>query len=101
LGGARFHTAETGMADRAYEDDEACLDGIREFLSYLPRNARRDPSVADPAPPDEATRRRLTDVMPADHKKGYDVYAVIEGVTDDDGRFEFNFCRGGVPFLKE
>ena len=88
LGGAGFQTAETGMADRAYEDDEACLDGIREFLSYLPRNARRDPPSAEAQPPAEATRERLLEVMPADPKKGYDIYAIIEGVTDEETFFE-------------
>jgi len=51
LGSARFQTTETGMADLACEDDEACLDAIRTFLSYLPRNARREPPTADSRPP--------------------------------------------------
>lgn len=98
LGGAQFHTAETGMADRAYPDDEACLDGIREFLAYLPRNARRDPPTVAPDPPGESVRERLVEVMPADPKKSYDVYAVVEGVTDADSFFELKpeFARNVV-----
>lgn len=98
LGGARFQTAETGMADRAYPDDEACLDGIRTFLSYLPRNARRKPPTVDPDPPKEAVREALVDVMPADPKKGYDIYEIIEGVTDTGSFFEFKpeFARNIV-----
>jgi len=98
LGGARFHTTETGMADRAYEDDEALLDAIGEFLSYLPRNARRDPPTVDPAPPAEDARERLVDVMPADPKKGYDIGAIAEGVTDADSFFELKpeFARNVV-----
>lgn len=98
LGGTDFQTAETGMADRAYEDDEACLDGIREFLSYLPRNARRDPPTTEATPPSAADRERLVEVMPADPKKGYDIYAIIDGVTDEGSFFEVkpDFARNIV-----
>jgi acetyl-CoA carboxylase carboxyltransferase component len=98
LGGVDVQTAKTGMADRAFPDDEACLDGIREFLSYLPRNARREPPAVDAAPPSEATRTDLEDVMPADPKKGYDIEAIIEGVTDTDSFFELkpDFARNIV-----
>ena len=98
LGGARFQTAETGMADRAYSDDEACLDAIATFLSYLPRNARRNPPTVDPSPPSETVRKRLLEVMPADARKGYDIGAVIEGVTDEDSFFELkpDFARNIV-----
>ena len=46
LGGTDVHTARTGMADAAYPSDEACLDAIIEWLSYLPRNCRRDPPAS-------------------------------------------------------
>ncbi|MFB6170142.1 MAG: acyl-CoA carboxylase subunit beta [Haloarculaceae archaeon] len=88
LGGADMQTAETGMADAAYEDEEACLDAIRTFLSYLPRNAERDPPEADFEPPTETAREALGDVIPTDPKRGYDVYAVIEGIVDRDSTFE-------------
>jgi acetyl-CoA carboxylase carboxyltransferase component len=89
LGGADFQTAETGMADLACPDDEACLDAIREYLSYLPRNARHDPPVAEEwdAPSDEQVER-MVEVMPANPTKGYDIYAVVEGLVDQDSFFE-------------
>lgn len=88
LGSAQFQTAETGMADLACEDDEACLDAIRTFLSYLPRNARRDPPSADPAPPADEDLERLREIVPSDPRKGYDIYSVIDGVVDRDSLFE-------------
>ncbi|MFB6164205.1 MAG: acyl-CoA carboxylase subunit beta [Haloarculaceae archaeon] len=89
LGTAHFQTAETGMADVACDDDEACLDAVARFLSYLPRNASRDPPTRDDwDPPAEAAVDALTDVMPADRTKGYDIYAVIEGLIDRDSFFE-------------
>jgi len=88
LGGAEFQTAVTGMADRAFPDDEACLDAIRTFLSYLPRNARRGPPEADWEPPSEDAVAALADVIPNDTRKGYDIYAVVEGVVDRGSLFE-------------
>ncbi|PCR88811.1 acyl-CoA carboxylase subunit beta [Natrinema ejinorense] len=88
LGSARFQTTETGMADLACEDDEACLDAIRTFLSYLPRNARREPPTADPKPPTDEAVERLRDIIPASARKGYDIYAIIDGIVDRESTFE-------------
>ena len=88
LGGADFQTAETGMASLACEDDEACLDAIRRYLSYLPRNARADAPVDDPTPPTDEIRERLLEEMPADPKKGYDIYTIVDGVVDRESFFE-------------
>lgn len=89
LGGADMQTSETGMADLACEDDEECLDAVKEFLSYLPRNARHDPPVDDDyEPPAEEDVEALTDVMPANKTKSYDVYAIVEGIVDQGSFFE-------------
>ncbi len=89
IGGSRFQTGETGMASMACEDDEACLDAVRRYLSYLPRNARSDPPTADdPEPPTDAQKERLLEAMPADPKKAYDVGTILEGIVDRDSVFE-------------
>jgi len=87
--GPRFHTVETGMADLACEDDEACLDVIEQFLSYLPRNARRSPPEADEYdPPYNEQQEKLLDIVPSDPKKGYDVRDVVGGLVDQDSFLE-------------
>jgi acetyl-CoA carboxylase carboxyltransferase component len=89
LGGARFHTAETGMADRRYASDEACLDGIREYLSYFPRNAERSPPRTDSfTAPSEDAVARLSEVIPNNPKKSYEVFDLIEGIVDGESFFE-------------
>ncbi|WP_265108676.1 acyl-CoA carboxylase subunit beta [Halosolutus halophilus] len=99
LGDARFQTAETGMASLAVADDEACLDAIRTYLSYLPRNAQAAPPIDDdPTPPTAQAVDRLVDAMPADPKKGYDVDAIVEGLVDRNSFFELRpqFARNVV-----
>jgi propionyl-CoA carboxylase beta chain/acetyl-CoA/propionyl-CoA carboxylase carboxyl transferase subunit len=96
IGGPRFHTTETGMADRAWPSDEACLDAIRSFLSYLPTNANREPpQVSAPTEPYHENKERLREVVPADTKKAYDMHDIIEGIVDKDSFFELkpSFAR--------
>ena len=89
LGGADFQTAETGMADLACADDEACLDVIKRYLSYLPGSAQEEPPVTEGwEPPATERTERLAEVIPADTSKGFDVYEVIEGIVDRDSFFE-------------
>jgi acetyl-CoA carboxylase carboxyltransferase component len=90
-GSARFHTVETGMADRVYEDDEACLDGIRAYLSYLPRNAARTPPVeadAEWTAPYREDVEHLAEVVPSNPRKSYDVGQVLDGILDQGSAFE-------------
>ncbi|MFB6172132.1 MAG: acyl-CoA carboxylase subunit beta [Haloarculaceae archaeon] len=89
LGGAEFQTAVTGMADVVYEDDRACLDGIKTFLSYLPQNANEEPPAVNRyEPPSSQATERLADIIPTNTKEGYDIYAVIEGIVDQGSFFE-------------
>jgi acetyl-CoA carboxylase carboxyltransferase component len=88
---ARFHTVETGMAHRSYESDEVCLDSIRRYLSYFPRNATHDPPREEnPTPPREEDVENLLTVVPPNPKKGYDAHDIIRGVVDRDSFFEFH-----------
>lgn len=89
LGGAQFQTAETGMADLVCPDDEACLDAIKTYLSYLPRNATAEPPRTDEwSAPTAGQVEEMQAVMPANPTKGYDIYTVIEGLIDQDSFFE-------------
>ncbi|WP_136715860.1 acyl-CoA carboxylase subunit beta [Halorientalis salina] len=95
LGGAGVQTTETGMADLACESDEDCLDAIESFLSYLPRNAEASPpTVEDWDPPSDAAVDGLTEVMPADRTKGYDIYEIVTGIVDRDSFFELKPTYG-------
>ena len=84
----RFHTVETGMAHRGYESDEATLDGIRHYLSYMPRNANHEPPRVESRPPSQEHADNLLSVVPPDPKKGYDVHDIIKGIVDENSFFE-------------
>jgi propionyl-CoA carboxylase beta chain len=88
LGGSRRQADNNGLADLAVEDEEACLDAIRRFLSYLPANAA-DPLPVRPC--DDPVDRRgdeLLDLVSASSRQVYDMRKVIAIIADRDSVFE-------------
>jgi len=82
LGGTPIHTALSGVAHNAAPDDRAALAFVRRYLGYLPSNAWKHPPER---PSDDAAPRRvdeLTELIPADPRRGYDINRVIEVVCD-------------------
>jgi propionyl-CoA carboxylase beta chain len=66
--------------------DQACFHGIRELLSYLPRNREDSPP---PGTSTDAWDRRtpeLDELVPGDPRRPYDMKRLIRAVVDD-GRF--------------
>ncbi|UHQ96314.1 acyl-CoA carboxylase subunit beta [Natrinema halophilum] len=96
---AEFHTRETGMADRAFETEEACLDSITTFLSHFPKNADGQPPVDEGyEQPYTDDVEALIDVVPSNPKKGYDIHGVLDGIVDRNSLYELkpNFARNIV-----
>ena len=85
LGGARTHTAISGVAHYRAKDDGDCLKRIREYVERLPRDLR------PPAPGGKPKRnpKDLYDLLPADHRMSYDVRAVLECLLDAGKLDEF------------
>jgi len=88
LGGAMAHNAKSGVAHFAAPDDQACLEQIRELMSFLPQNNMEDPPRL--APTDDPRRRdeKLRDVVPVDPNKPYDIRAIIRSNLDNNHFFE-------------
>ncbi len=84
LGGAAMHTTVSGVAHYSSKDDSSCLRTIRQKIRELdaPSPAPKGNSPAQPA-------EGLYDVLPADHRKPYDIEAVIERIFDAGDYLEF------------
>ncbi|MBN1382302.1 MAG: hypothetical protein JXA41_11550 [Deltaproteobacteria bacterium] len=80
----RFH--ETGEVDAIAENDEECLNIIREYLTYMPQNNSMEP----PALPviDDPYRRieNVDKLVPDALNRGYDMHRLIKAIVDD-GRY--------------
>jgi propionyl-CoA carboxylase beta chain len=86
LGGAQTHATRSGVAHLAYGDERACLDGIRELLSFLPQNNTENPPAAEVSDRADREDAALDTLIPPDPSKPYDIKQVIAKVVDD-GRF--------------
>jgi propionyl-CoA carboxylase beta chain len=88
LGGAITHSAKSGVADLAFENDIEALLMLRRFFNYLPQNNRqkapRRPSQ------DRADRMEpsLDTLVPENPNKPYDIKELIVKVADDGDFFE-------------
>jgi len=84
LGGARMHTASSGVAHFIAKDDSACLEMIRQKFRAMPP---APPPLKGSQPPKPA--EGLYDLMPSDHRLPYNVEEAIERIFDGDDYLEF------------
>lgn len=87
LGGAQTHTALSGVAHLAYDDETACLEHVRYLMGFLPAN-NLDPAPLLPAAEDAEPDEHLNTLIPDNPNKPYDMHQVIESVVDAGDFFE-------------
>nr|WP_198662033.1 acyl-CoA carboxylase subunit beta [Halorussus litoreus] len=88
LGGAKTHESTSGVAHFAEENEKQALDDIRRLLSYVPQNNVEDPPRVEPWDDPERRDEELTNIVPDEPQKPYDMTRVIDGVVDEDSFFE-------------
>jgi acetyl-CoA carboxylase carboxyltransferase component len=86
LGGARLHTATSGVAHYMAPDDTACLAMIREQMRRISSSAESWSSAATAPAKDPSD---LYGVLPADHRLPYEIEEVIQRIFDGSGYIEF------------
>jgi 3-methylcrotonyl-CoA carboxylase beta subunit len=84
LGGAKMHTAISGVAHFRAANDEACLDLIRKQFRQMP----------SPVPALKGTDPRsdpagLYDVLPGDHRLPYQIEDILDRILDAGDFLEF------------
>jgi propionyl-CoA carboxylase beta chain len=88
LGGASTHTARSGVADAAFDNDVQALHEVRRFVDFLPLNNREPAPVR---PTEDAADRddySLDSLVPANPNKPYDMRELISKVVDEGDFFE-------------
>lgn len=108
LGGASTHTQVSGVAHYAVEDDNACLEMLRQLVAMLPPNVCGTPAPAgdssvgngkpgqhDSAASQEEGRAAEKDpgdfyaLLPDDHRMSYDMHALLRALVDGGKLQEF------------
>src|SRR3954471_4316101 len=88
LGGAMTHNATSGVAHFAVPDDRACLQLIRELLSYLPSNNLDDPPRMETSDRADREDDALDRLVPASPNQPYDMLDLIHAITDEGAFLE-------------
>jgi propionyl-CoA carboxylase beta chain len=88
LGGAGVHTAKSGVADGAYDNDLECLLQMRRLMDFLPAN--NEAGVPEWPSQDDITREEasLDTLVPDSPNKPYDIKELILKVADEGDFFE-------------
>ncbi len=84
LGGTDVHSRITGQAHFVTKDDAESIELIRHLLGFLPSNHDElPPTIACTDDPSRKTKG-LTDIVPADFKRAYDMHQVIGEIVDNN-----------------
>ncbi|MDY0044301.1 MAG: carboxyl transferase domain-containing protein, partial [Syntrophales bacterium] len=87
LGGWELHSKVTGMADRVAENEDECMQIIREYLSYLPSHNEELPPLV-PVP--EGSGEGMPDILnilPEKRNRTYDMNQILRCIVDKDSLF--------------
>ena len=86
LGGAEAHASRSGVACMVAEDEEDAILTACEILAYLPDHTLAEAANLPSSDPANRVCDNLTDIVPADSNRPYDIRKVIEEIADG-GRF--------------
>ncbi|MFX3674822.1 MAG: acyl-CoA carboxylase subunit beta [Paenisporosarcina sp.] len=100
LGGSKVHNAISGNAHFRAKTEQEILQQVRDLLSYLPQNNEEKPPRLEVDEQDDY-RPELTEVIPFEAIRPYDIRKVIEQVVDKDSFMEVQkeFARNIVVGL--
>jgi acetyl-CoA carboxylase carboxyltransferase component len=101
MGGSQVHCYVSGVGDLEVDDDAACVDAVREFLSFLPSNNRETTPRRETADPRDRRVDGLAKLVPANPRAAYDMRAVVRRLADDGHVFEIKptFARNIITAL--
>lgn len=93
LGGAKTHTEISGVCDYKTENDQECLETIRELMDKIgqPENAGFDRKEAVPS---KVNQKDIYGIFPAERNKTYNVNEVIKWLVDDSKFTEYKADYG-------
>jgi propionyl-CoA carboxylase beta chain len=87
LGGAKVHNSISGNAHFRGKTEEEVLQEVRRLLTYLPQNNEEKPPRLETNEEDDY-RANLTDLIPFDAIRPYDVRTVINEIVDESSFME-------------
>jgi len=96
MGGWKLHAEVTGFADLVVDSDEAAIDAIKAFLSYLPSHHNEAPPARAVAAGSGDAMRDVLTLLPASRTQVYDVRKIVRAIVDAGSFFELKARFGKV-----
>lgn len=87
LGGAHTHASKSGVTHLTATNDIQALEAIKKLIGYMPQN-NRELSPDLPYQLNNEIREELSELVPDNSNKPYDMHAVIKGIIDKDSFLE-------------
>ncbi|MEW6778262.1 MAG: carboxyl transferase domain-containing protein, partial [Bdellovibrionota bacterium] len=88
LGGSKIHSEVSGVGDGEFENDDACLEGVKTYLSFMPSSCMEKPPVKKCDDPIDRKEEKLLDVVPESTRRAFDTYDVIKLIADNGEYFD-------------
>ena len=88
LGGAATHNSISGVAHYRAETEEKCIEKIRKLVSELPVKHQTKVSIIEAEKP-KSSLEKLYEIIPEDHRAGYDMREVLDCILDEGELDEF------------
>ncbi|WP_446655019.1 acyl-CoA carboxylase subunit beta [Blastomonas sp.] len=95
LGGAVTHTARSGVADVAFDNDIEALLAARDLIDYLPLSNREALPERPTADPWDRIENSLDTLIPANPNMPYDMHELIRKTLDEGEFFEIQPTHAG------
>jgi acetyl-CoA carboxylase carboxyltransferase component len=93
LGGARLQ-ARAGAVDNVAGDEDAALDQMKRFLSYLPANVWEAPPLLGASDPADRREEELLSIVPREPRRAYKMRRILELALDRGSVFELGAAFG-------
>lgn len=88
LGGSDMAVDVAGTIDNVANDERACFDKIRKFLSYLPQNVWQLPPRVPCGDPVDRRDEMLLEIVPRNRRKAYSMRRLVETIADAGSLFD-------------
>jgi acetyl-CoA carboxylase carboxyltransferase component len=88
LGGAMAHATKSGNCHFVADNEQECLQMVKQLLSFFPSNNMENPPSSVPVDDPERSDEEMAAVVPENSMKSYDMKQVISLVVDEGDFFE-------------
>lgn len=88
LGGSISHTEKSGVAHGRFENEEQCLEAVRNLMAYLPQNNEFPPERVETKDKPNRECVQLDSLVPPSPNQPYDIKEAITSIADKDSFFE-------------